>query len=155
VFLVLVALLVLREVERPVRWIDERQIAFGEASGVLHFRGGGGQVIFSQPFSRRVRVVRGPGFHDGLPNRLAKAFVVGIPVLADDGGDSRRIVECEALTACRTILKDVHRVGFDLKGGQQSNRGIGEVVEDISELSRNCGLTVTWEVRRDEAGSMG
>jgi hypothetical protein len=40
-FMVLVAMHVLHEIQRPVGGIDERQVGFSKASGVLHIRGGG------------------------------------------------------------------------------------------------------------------
>lgn len=39
-FLVLVSLLVLQEVQRPIGGIDKRQIGVGEARGILRLRGG-------------------------------------------------------------------------------------------------------------------
>ena len=103
---------------------------------MLHLRGGEGQVNLSLAGSELFVVQASVmGCQNGWPKPSLYAFPFWL--MSDDGGDSRWTVECEVPTDCRTIVENVYRVGFDLKGGQQSHRGIGEVIESISELSEN------------------
>ena len=73
--------------------VNEAKIRLRHASFVLVLRRGEGQDVLAQHFAVGGAVVAFPERHDGVPEGVAEARVVGVAVLADDRFDGRGVLE--------------------------------------------------------------
>ena len=87
----------------------------------------------------------------------AEAFLVGVAVLRDDGGDPLRMADGKP-EACRcAVVKDVHREPFEADDLGKAVDHARDIVERVTEFFswRHIGLTEPRKVRRDDMKSVG